>query len=499
MEGFREDGLSLLVAMFGAAVEPAVVEDVLAAHGGHLDEAIESLLALADPARVPAAGAVGERASAVASTGSAAAASAGAAGHLAAGAAARRQQQLRDSRPYPADEDDDDVDPFEEAANEMYEWMSEMWQLAVDGAAWFDAPPARAAAPALSAATVELDPETARSEGVQLFSDARWVEDAACCRVVLHSLPEAHRALSALDAYADHFNRQYDDGLVQARPEDRLKVWRIRIAHICELVVQEALLGGGRLVVCTTDATYLDALHLAVQQCLLAQVHQKVFSAVQHLYRRTDEELAGTIVSLQSCDLEGIGVHPAHVRAATGQAVMARFEQLEQLRSPIEMASCIRDTLRLLADGAQRMQQEAGPSEFGGAMPSADDLLTLVIAMLLRARPFGLVSTATYVDFFLCVHSPTSHKGELGFSLANFLAGCEYLRSDDVRRLQSGKIATSYSAPVRPEPAPPSPPKPVSPATVQAVSDDDPPPAGSVDLPDLVVPRPVNKHPLGEM
>ena len=68
-------------------------------------------------------------------------------------------------------------------------------------------------------------------------------------------------------------------------------------------------------------------------------------------------------------------------------------------------------------------------------MPCADDVLSLMVVLLARARVKHLVAAAVYMDTFLCMTEATSHKGELGYALANFMAACEYVRSKDVARL----------------------------------------------------------------
>ena len=63
------------------------------------------------------------------------------------------------------------------------------------------------------------------------------------------------------------------------------------------------------------------------------------------------------------------------------------------------------------------------------AIPGTDDLLSLLVLLVAKARPRHAVSLAEYVDGFHALVGG-GHEGELGFALANFLGAIQYIRSD---------------------------------------------------------------------
>ena len=63
------------------------------------------------------------------------------------------------------------------------------------------------------------------------------------------------------------------------------------------------------------------------------------------------------------------------------------------------------------------------------AIPGTDDLLSLLVLLVAKARPRHAVSLAEYVDGFHTLVGG-GHEGELGFALANFLGAIQYIRSD---------------------------------------------------------------------
>ena len=95
----------------------------------------------------------------------------------------------------------------------------------------------------------------------------------------------------------------------------------------------------------------------------------------------------------------------------------------------------MRDALRALVEAAQA---ESARAATGGAPcdpPAADDVLSLLLALLARARLPGLVPLCVYCDTFLCMTESSSHKGELGYALANLPAATEHVRGRQAQPL----------------------------------------------------------------
>ena len=68
------------------------------------------------------------------------------------------------------------------------------------------------------------------------------------------------------------------------------------------------------------------------------------------------------------------------------------------------------------------------------SVPGTDNLLSLLVVLVARARPARAVSLAAYMAAFRALIG-TAHKGELGFALANFLGAVQYIRSEPMAAL----------------------------------------------------------------
>lgn len=84
------------------------------------------------------------------------------------------------------------------------------------------------------------------------------------------------------------------------------------------------------------------------------------------------------------------------------------------------------------------------------SIPSTDDLLSLLVVLVAKARPTRAVSLAAYMDAFHALVG-TAHKGELGFALANFLGAIQYIRSE-----QMGELLRKWEIPEPPRIPPPT-------------------------------------------
>jgi hypothetical protein len=264
----------------------------------------------------------------------------------------------------------------------------------------------------------------------------------------------------------------------------RLETWRTELAAICAVVVSEFLELGGAFRSARWHAPHRDALQLAVESVVLAAVHDKLMGGVQRLCERADDAMDDALARLARLPPTLLGVRREWADAAVEPEVLRRFRQLPHLVMPYEKVVCVRDTVRKLVENVQNMRTphrrrkrrgggaSASPSpagsgaapacgeevassaaasssgggggggydsDDGGAgavpMPCADDVLSLMVVLLARGRVRHLVASAVYMDTFLCMTEATSHKGELGYALANFMAACEYCRSKDVARL----------------------------------------------------------------
>jgi len=292
---------------------------------------------------------------------------------------------------------------------------------------------------------------------------------------VLSGAPRSRVVLTMLDELAGKFNRHYDlfaGGPAVPVPR-RLEAWRTELAAICAVVAAEFLELGGAFRSARWHAPHRDALQLAVESVVLATVHEKLMGGVQRLCERADEAMAEALARLARLPPSLLGVRREWADAAVDAEALRRFRQLPQLVMPYEKVLCVRDTLRKLVENVQALRQprrrrrSGGGANFSGAsaasgeggfdddanaaateaqqqqerarssmpMPCADDVLSLMVVLLARARVKHLVAAAVYMDTFLCMTEATSHKGELGYALANFMAACEYVRSKDVARL----------------------------------------------------------------
>jgi len=291
----------------------------------------------------------------------------------------------------------------------------------------------------------EGEEERALAAGERLWEAAAAADGPAQLLSLLCSAPRCAGCAALLGELAGQWNRGFQlfpgSPLAAVAVPARLECWRTELAALAGVVVAELLEAGGAYRSCRWHAPHADALQLAVENCLLHAVHPKLSAGMQGLCERADEAMGEALERLQRLPPHLLGVRSEWAQAALEPELLRRFRQLPLLTTPHQQCCCVRDTLKALVDNVQALrpppgaQGEAQPPPM--PMPCADDVLSLMVLLLARARVRNLVAACVYMDTFLCMTEATSHKGELGYALANFLAACEYARSRDVARLCS--------------------------------------------------------------
>ncbi|KAK3265711.1 hypothetical protein CYMTET_25630 [Cymbomonas tetramitiformis] len=172
------------------------------------------------------------------------------------------------------------------------------------------------------------------------------------------------------------------------------------------------------------------------QAACLRDTVQLIFDAIQRLYEKQggkklggkeEWEEKGTDPLGITCDRD-IPVRPPEQAVRKGSQV----RKTEQIEKEGNLLGLDFGPHAATSEGKDGSDSDNEPMSEEAALPCADDLLSLVVLLITRANVHHLVANATYMDNFLSLRVPFSHKGELGYVLANFMAAVEYIKSDDL-------------------------------------------------------------------
>jgi hypothetical protein len=276
------------------------------------------------------------------------------------------------------------------------------------------------------------DPQVALALGTRWWEAVEACDTSTALLTLLSSLPRCRGVLGLLHTLVLRFAAAGGDlfrgGPTVSVPQ-RLEAWRIQLAAMCGVLVAELLRQGGPFTSARWHHPHRDALQLCVETLVLSGVHDTLMPAVRRLCERADDTMNDAMQRLARVPPQLLGVRREWVPLATDPEAVRRLRALQACTSPHAKVCCLRDSMRRLADAVQ-----GGPAD-PSAAPAADDMLSLMVVLLARSRMRSLVAEAVYCDTFLCMTEATSHKGELGYALATFMATCEYVRSKDVARL----------------------------------------------------------------
>ena len=271
------------------------------------------------------------------------------------------------------------------------------------------------------------------------------------CAEVLGSLPEADDAMAACDAAVFRFNFRYAAS-VDASPEERLGAWRRDGSDLCQSLLRALVSCGGRFGSCAGTPRHRESLVNAVEGYVTGGIQGKVFHGVRATYASDDAEAERALAAIESLPPGALGLHPSHLNALDSFAV-GTIRGLANMSCPRHMASAVCDVVRHLAANCARLrswreeEERSGASLGAGASrddvadgdepapaPSTDDLLSLLVVLVAKARLRHPVSLAMYMDSFHALIG-SQHVGEIGYALANFYGAVQYARSEPMRDL----------------------------------------------------------------
>ena len=190
----------------------------------------------------------------------------------------------------------------------------------------------------------------------------------------------------------------------------------------------------------------------AVEGYVTGGIQGKVFHGVKETYASDDAEAERALAAIESLPPGALGLHPSHLNAVDSFAV-GTIRGLANASCPRHMATAVCDVVRHLAANCARLrswreeEERSGASLGAGASwddvadgdepapaPSTDDLLSLLVVLVAKARLRHPVSLAMYMDSFHALIG-SQHVGEIGYALANFYGAVQYARSEPMRDL----------------------------------------------------------------
>eukprot|EP00567_Pseudictyota_dubia_P017369 CAMPEP_0197443922 /NCGR_PEP_ID=MMETSP1175-20131217/9543_1 /TAXON_ID=1003142 /ORGANISM="Triceratium dubium, Strain CCMP147" /LENGTH=671 /DNA_ID=CAMNT_0042974631 /DNA_START=236 /DNA_END=2251 /DNA_ORIENTATION=+ len=105
------------------------------------------------------------------------------------------------------------------------------------------------------------------------------------------------------------------------------------------------------------------------------------------------------------------------------------LQSVESQYSPSRMLSCIHDVYRGINEALSAAMVSA--EESGTTLPSADDVLPVLILVVLQAQPRHIVSNLNFVELFA---TPEQLRGEVGYAFTNLFSAVQFLRDLDIEK-----------------------------------------------------------------
>ena len=259
------------------------------------------------------------------------------------------------------------------------------------------------------------------AEMQRLWGDPNAFANADDCRSIIRSLREAEIVTQAVDQRLARWALRmkiYGDGGEPLTKDETVEFWRARARDLCEIFLAAILRVGGRFESCATTPRHREALVNVIEGYVMGGLQTKVFNnGVSALYAEEDAFTAARFERIKALPIEALGLD-ASSENALNASLIASVETIPTLSCPAHMASRVAEIAR----------------DAGAAVKSADDLLIVFVILIARASLSGAFSLVKYIETFHALIS-NAHKGEQGFSFANFSGAVHYARGDHMQEI----------------------------------------------------------------
>eukprot|EP00241_Pyramimonas_parkeae_P001929 CAMPEP_0114259346 /NCGR_PEP_ID=MMETSP0058-20121206/19842_1 /TAXON_ID=36894 /ORGANISM="Pyramimonas parkeae, CCMP726" /LENGTH=461 /DNA_ID=CAMNT_0001374383 /DNA_START=41 /DNA_END=1426 /DNA_ORIENTATION=+ len=206
------------------------------------------------------------------------------------------------------------------------------------------------------------------------------------------------------------FNQEYTLGDESIHLRVRLEAWKSTMSFVSKSVVFDLVSTSRDLASFPEQPQAMQVLASAVQTYIMARVQPKMMDGLKAMYAAKDDQLHRILHSETPVQPKHLGIRSIHERGVSAAAIET-IQQLSTLETPVEKVYCLRETIHLMVD------------EFGDA--TVDDLLSLVVVLMLKAKPQDMFAQTALMTHFLEI--PLEAKGELDFNLTMFIAACQFL------------------------------------------------------------------------
>mmetsp|Transcript_2494 Transcript_2494/g.9147 ORF Transcript_2494/g.9147 Transcript_2494/m.9147 type:complete len:487 (-) Transcript_2494:1233-2693(-) len=255
----------------------------------------------------------------------------------------------------------------------------------------------------------------------RLWGDPSVFANADDCRSIIRSLREAEVVTRLLDQrlarWALRMKIYGEDGEPLTKDETA-EFWRARARDLCEIFLDALLKIGGRFESCATTPRHREALVNVVEGYVMGGLQTKLLNnGVSVLYAEEDAFTLQRFERIKVLPIEALGLDASSENALSA-SLIASVATIPTLSCPTHMASRVAEIAR----------------NAGAAATSADDLLIVFVVLIARASLSQAFSLVKYIETFHALIS-NAHKGEQGFSLANFSGAVHYARGEHMEAL----------------------------------------------------------------
>lgn len=160
-------------------------------------------------------------------------------------------------------------------------------------------------------------------------------------------------------------------------------------------------------------------LDTAIECCVMAGVHKKIFTGLCELNTKEDSKLMAMMKKIQDISMVDLGVREELV--CDMDDAIIKFNGLNAAITPVQKLAVLQETTRLITKAIDKMM--TSKSKYQGDVLTADDIIPMLSYIIIQTYPRSMrfYANAQYMRHFLPTHAPhlevhiTSFQGALAY------------------------------------------------------------------------------------
>lgn len=260
------------------------------------------------------------------------------------------------------------------------------------------------------------------------------------CRQLLESWPENDLVLKKVQSQVQSFAHSY----VIVRGFESQLIARVR--QLVEFAVEQLLCANKEFRAVQHNSLVLRDLSLVIESFVLGGMYAKLFLGLTAVFESEDQFLHAIILhyATNGLSLEHLGVKREFQQVIDMDHVASMLSKMDhEAVTPLEkyylIRSCLEHVDKSVREGLKPKQSYQGMythtfdsnDQAEKAAITTDDWIPLLVCMIIKADLQHLHTTMFMLEHFFFTKISTT---EIGFTIVNFKAAVEYLKSDELQR-----------------------------------------------------------------